>query len=311
MSVRIRKLPSGKYRVSTPGGVKARATTLVRAEAQARILKGLDTMAHKNMSELEIVAEAPYHDLKPAEYIRMAHEAIKDGVTIDEFAQDMPDYNTARRAYREVAGHRPHRNDTPHNPRNLKALQRARAAVARGESLEQFLRTAAVDEEPSYERAYRYASKEHRNPSAEVEEVRIPLDSLSAIAPPIYLLHYLIVRGNRRLRPVQKLQLFPGPGFEEISFKFWGFDSYDIHTAFNVRRDLDLLPQVVGINYGIIVVAHENQPSIRADYQHVFKQEIMLGMKGIYGNGPIFEFFDALEHLPKLPEDWQYIQFVG
>ena len=38
----IRKLPGGGYRVSTPGGVKAKHTTKEHAEAQARLLRGID-----------------------------------------------------------------------------------------------------------------------------------------------------------------------------------------------------------------------------------------------------------------------------
>lgn len=38
MPVRITRLPGGKFRVSTPGGVKSRATSKAKAEAQKRIL---------------------------------------------------------------------------------------------------------------------------------------------------------------------------------------------------------------------------------------------------------------------------------
>lgn len=42
MPVRTSKLPSGKVRVSTPHGVKAKATTPEKAEAQARLLNAVD-----------------------------------------------------------------------------------------------------------------------------------------------------------------------------------------------------------------------------------------------------------------------------
>lgn len=42
MPTTIRKLPGGGYRVSTPGGVKAKRTTRAKAEAQARLLRALD-----------------------------------------------------------------------------------------------------------------------------------------------------------------------------------------------------------------------------------------------------------------------------
>jgi hypothetical protein len=41
MPVRKRKLKSGKVRVSTPGGVKAKATTPAKADALERILNAV------------------------------------------------------------------------------------------------------------------------------------------------------------------------------------------------------------------------------------------------------------------------------
>lgn len=41
MPVKIRKT-DGTFRVSTPGGVKAKATTKAKAEAQARLLRGIE-----------------------------------------------------------------------------------------------------------------------------------------------------------------------------------------------------------------------------------------------------------------------------
>lgn len=42
MPVKMRKLRSGKVRVSTPGGVKAKATTPAKAEKQRRLLEGVE-----------------------------------------------------------------------------------------------------------------------------------------------------------------------------------------------------------------------------------------------------------------------------
>jgi hypothetical protein len=42
MPEKITKTKSGKYRVSTPGGVKAKGTTKKKAEAQARLLRAVD-----------------------------------------------------------------------------------------------------------------------------------------------------------------------------------------------------------------------------------------------------------------------------
>jgi hypothetical protein len=42
MPVRLRKLSSGRVRVSTPGGLKARAATPRNAARQARLLEALE-----------------------------------------------------------------------------------------------------------------------------------------------------------------------------------------------------------------------------------------------------------------------------
>jgi hypothetical protein len=42
MPVSIRKTPSGRYRVSTPHGTKAKHTTKKKAKAQARLLRAVD-----------------------------------------------------------------------------------------------------------------------------------------------------------------------------------------------------------------------------------------------------------------------------
>lgn len=42
MPVKEKKLPSGKVQVSTPGGIKAKATTKKKADAQARLLNAID-----------------------------------------------------------------------------------------------------------------------------------------------------------------------------------------------------------------------------------------------------------------------------
>ena len=42
MPVKTRKLKGGKVRVSTPGGVKAKATTPAKAAAQERLLNAVE-----------------------------------------------------------------------------------------------------------------------------------------------------------------------------------------------------------------------------------------------------------------------------
>lgn len=42
MPVKMRKLPSGRVRVSTPGGVKAKSTTPRKAKALGNLLRGVE-----------------------------------------------------------------------------------------------------------------------------------------------------------------------------------------------------------------------------------------------------------------------------
>lgn len=42
MPVKLKKLKSGKVRVSTPGGVKAMATSMAKAQSQARLLNAIE-----------------------------------------------------------------------------------------------------------------------------------------------------------------------------------------------------------------------------------------------------------------------------
>lgn len=42
MPVKITKKKSGRYKVATPGGVKAKGTTLAKAKAQRRLLNALE-----------------------------------------------------------------------------------------------------------------------------------------------------------------------------------------------------------------------------------------------------------------------------
>ena len=42
MPVKIRKTKRGKYKVSTPGGTKAKGTTRAKANRQANLLRGVE-----------------------------------------------------------------------------------------------------------------------------------------------------------------------------------------------------------------------------------------------------------------------------
>ena len=67
MPVKVSKLPSGKYKVSTPGGTKAKATTAKKALAQSRLLHGVDKgwkpsgEKKSNVSELAVRKFAMKH----------------------------------------------------------------------------------------------------------------------------------------------------------------------------------------------------------------------------------------------------------
>ena len=59
MPVKVTKLPSGKFKVATPGGTKAKATTAKKAAAQKRLLYGVEhgwrpTGKKSNISELAV-----------------------------------------------------------------------------------------------------------------------------------------------------------------------------------------------------------------------------------------------------------------
>lgn len=42
MPVKVRKVGRNRYTVKTPGGTKAKSTTKAKAEAQARLLRGVE-----------------------------------------------------------------------------------------------------------------------------------------------------------------------------------------------------------------------------------------------------------------------------
>jgi len=192
MPVTIRRLSSGLYRVRTPGGVKARGTTLKRAQGQRRIL------------------EAAEHDNQPV-----------------------------------------------------------------------------------------------------VE--KIPLDSIVADAPPLYKLSYLITADRQRHTPAVDVAMFPAGEYDRVDFKFWGMSSYDVHIAFpklgHHSTTISDEP-IIAISYSIIVIGKDG-PSIRAAYVHHFRKPVDFSLRGIHAYHRFFELYRELEHLPKLPKDWAYMQFIG
>ena len=61
MPVKVTKLKSGKYRVSTPHGVKSKGTTKKKAMAQKRLLNAID------------------HGWKPSKKKKKRHHSAEDG----------------------------------------------------------------------------------------------------------------------------------------------------------------------------------------------------------------------------------------
>lgn len=53
MPVKLRKLKSGKVKVSTPNGVKAKATTPTKAKKQQRLLNAIDHGWKPTMKKLK------------------------------------------------------------------------------------------------------------------------------------------------------------------------------------------------------------------------------------------------------------------
>lgn len=150
----------------------------------------------------------------------------------------------------------------------------------------------------------------------------IPLDSIVATVPPVYRLNWLVTSSGRLTpRSSQPIQMVPH-GFGEVLLKFWGFDTFDVHTAFPSFKQYAYEERgheyciLTAVNYSITVHAGagEDNPGVSAHYNHSFKvgsQAVYLGLQGIHSNRPIFKFYKALEHLPKLPHDWQYMQFIA
>lgn len=159
--------------------------------------------------------------------------------------------------------------------------------------------------------------KTHVNPFPTVMKTSIPLDSIVATVPPIYRLNSLMTECGKLTPIVHPIAMTPH-GYGAVIFKFWGFDSFDIHTAFPdfaQHTDNDKLI-VTGVNYQIMVHAGEGEdnPGVSAHYNHNFRvgsRPVYLGLEGLTSIRPIFKFYKALEHLPKLPHDWQYLQFIA
>jgi hypothetical protein len=150
---------------------------------------------------------------------------------------------------------------------------------------------------------------EHSNPM----ETKIPLDSIVADVPPLYKLLYLHMEHGIRLLPKVPLAIFPDGDMHSVFFKFFGLNSYDAHVAFPALRSSHGMidTEILSIDYKIVVIGGTG-PSVSAVYHHVFKRRTYMGLKGLRSTGgALISMHNALEHLPKLPNGWQYMQFIG
>lgn len=145
---------------------------------------------------------------------------------------------------------------------------------------------------------------------------KVPLDSIRAVVPPLYRLNW--VEGNPniygRWEPTTPIQMLPVGVGAQVDFQFWGLKTYDIHVAFDLYSfDEFERIRIYAINYQVIVLGGGDKPSISAHYLHRFKSttEVYMGLLGISSSKRIFELHPALEHLPKLPNGWQYMQFIN
>lgn len=176
---------------------------------------------------------------------------------------------------------------------------------------------ANADMAASFAKQLNAPSKTSVEPSRPVMRNAIPLDSIVATVPPTYRLNYLMTECGRLTPLVHPIAMMPH-GYGAVKFKFWGFDSFDVHTAFpkfKSEAQQDRLI-VTGVNYQIIVHAGEGEdnPGVSAHYNHDFQvgsKPVYLGLEGLCSIRPIFKFYKALEHLPKLPNGWQYLQFIA
>lgn len=95
MPVKITKLKRGGVRVSTPGGVKAKHTTLAKAKAQKRLLQAVDhgwTPTHKHESlAAKILTETSSQptDYSPEDLARYKElwVAVLSGVAQEKMAE--------------------------------------------------------------------------------------------------------------------------------------------------------------------------------------------------------------------------------
>lgn len=150
----------------------------------------------------------------------------------------------------------------------------------------------------------------HRNPE------KMPLDDIIAQGPPLYKLHDIELADGGKLRADVPVAMYPNASLRQVDFKFWGLNSYDAHIAFPSLRGAhvsDFERAVKAVNYQIIVLGQDGGPSITAMYRHPFASgDVNLTFGGLVRHGrALISLHNALEHLPKLPNGWQYLQFVN
>ena len=63
------------------------------------------------------------------------------------------------------------------------------------------------------------------------------LDKIIACVPPVYKIISLSFTNGDTIEPCIPVQMFPEASQYQCSFKFYGLNNYDVHTAFNTLPD--------------------------------------------------------------------------
>lgn len=152
----------------------------------------------------------------------------------------------------------------------------------------------------------------HSNPD------KIRLDDIKAELPPIYSLLSLTLLTHARMKHVFRVKdpvrITGDPVHqpEHVFLNNWTISSFHPRTALGVDLGFDARVLIAGLAYEILVIGQDG-PSIRAHYEHQFKAKVVLHGSQMHrvGHGPLIRGYAALEHLPKLPHGWKYLQFIG
>lgn len=286
---RIKRLSSGKYQVRTPHGIKARGTTLARAQAQARLLRGVEhgMVPRRNQVPIQLLAN-PTSD----RMIRPPRDKARSLPV--EFST--PD-GTIVEAWFIGYGIGPER----HGEAPWFTYPMKEGGFGTSGPLRAGYRLLTPIPPPA-----------GQNPGigTMMQVLANPHEEKECL-PPMYKLCYLGCTvpgiGSKEVRPQFPLQVIPANS-SDIHFKFWGSSNYDRHDAWSHRVNLG-----TGYEYHIHCIEYEILYAGECHrLKHDFKCKVCFTQHGIRGDKVIMKPWGGdLEGLPKLPGDWQYFQFVG